>query len=153
MVIIAMMSALVIPKLTGSLGNMNLKTSARKITSTLRVARNLAVSESKTMAVVFDLDARQVSLEYGGTRYGNQTGVSADKEGDSADKETDKKSDTRSLNQFRYTLPEEVSFGKAMLGEKEHLTGRFKIFFYPVGGASGGTFFYEALRKNFFRLT
>ncbi|MFH0731098.1 MAG: GspH/FimT family pseudopilin [Pseudomonadota bacterium] len=144
MVIIALMSALVIPKLAGSLGNINLKTSARKIASTLRMARNLAVSESKPVAVIFDLEARRVSMEYGGNRYGNQAGQAADKD-------TVTENDTR-LNQFRYTLPEEIFFGNAISGEKEHPSGRFKIFFYPTGGASGGKFLLRGPREKFFQI-
>ncbi len=58
LLIIGIMMALVSPRLLGSLTKVNLKTSAQKISSSLRYARSQAVSEQTIYHDVFDFDKK-----------------------------------------------------------------------------------------------
>ena len=56
------MSTLVVPKLVGPLGNLNLKTASQKISASLRYARSQAASEKTTYVALFDFDKNRLVI-------------------------------------------------------------------------------------------
>ena len=126
LVIIALSSALVGPKLVGSMSNLNLRTACKKISASLRWARSQATSESVTYTAVFDFDKNCVSFITG--REESEKDL---EEGPTGDEEGPVKSRS-------YNLPDGVSFEKALSGEEEFDSGVFEMVFFPSGSSSGG---------------
>ncbi len=62
LVIISLISALVGPRFTGTLTNMNLKTAAKKVAAALRYARSQAASEQITYVSVFDFEKKSLTV-------------------------------------------------------------------------------------------
>lgn len=140
MVIIGMMSAMVMPRLAGTLESMSLKTAARKVSSTLRFARSQAVSEGKTLAAVFDFDAQRIFLCY-------KDKIDQGQSGETSDAPIDRK-----LNAYRYDLPTGVTMEKAVLARKVVADNHFEINFYPTGGTSGGSIFLNGQKAITFKI-
>lgn len=140
MMIIGMMSAMVMPRLAGTLESMSLKTAARKISSTLRFARSHAVSEGKTLTAVFDFDAQKISLCY------------KDSINEAQSDETAHTPIDRQLAAYQYALPPGVALEKAMLAPKNDSKNHFQINFYPTGGTSGGQIFLKGQKSVSFKI-
>lgn len=140
MVIIGMMSAMVLPRLTGTLESMGLKTTARKISSILRFARSHAVSEGKTLVTVFDFDAQKIYLRYRDKKNASQSGETKDAPFE------------RKLKSYHYDLPEGVRIEKAVFAKKVVSNDHFQISFYPTGGASGGKIFLKGQKDYTFKI-
>ncbi len=119
MVIISLMSAVVIPRLAGSLNKMNSETAAKKILASLRYARSQAVSERVTYLSVFDFYRNQVVIRKWEAGSGK------------LEEEAE-----NSVSGKIYDLPEGVRLKKAMPGDID--SGLFQIAFYPGGNSSGG---------------
>ena len=62
LMIIGLMSTLVVPKLVGPMGNLNLKTASQKISASLRYARSQAASEKTTYVALFDFDKNRLVI-------------------------------------------------------------------------------------------
>lgn len=134
LLIIGLMTALVTPRLIGSWTKMNLKSSAQKISSSLRYARSLAVSEQITYHAVFDLEKNGLFIK-AEKPLNNQDNYLTD-ENDSTETDNSKTEKPRSESYF---LPDGVNIEKVMIGEDEIDSGEFDIAFYPAGKSSGGS--------------
>lgn len=133
LLIIGVMTALVTPRLIGSWTKMNLKSSAQKISSSLRYARSLAVSEQITYHAVFDLEKNGLFIKAEKPKYNDDNDLQD--ENDST--ETDN-SQTEKPRSESYFLPDGVHIEKVMIGNDEIDSGEFEIAFYPAGKSSGG---------------
>jgi general secretion pathway protein H len=133
LVIISLMTALVTPRLIGSLTKMNLKTSAQKISSFLRYARSQAVSEQTVYHAVFDFENNSMYIKNEKPPDEQDTYFKAEIES----AETDNSKSGRSGIQS-YIFPEGVVIKKAIIANEEIDSGSFNIIFYPAGSSSGG---------------
>lgn len=113
LLIIALSAAMAIPRLSGALPGIKLKSTARGIAATLRLARSRAVSSGTPQAVVFDLAQHQLFIASGGT--GKMAGEAR-----------------------VYRLPEAIRI-RPVPG-RHHIAGpaRMRILFYSSGSSSGG---------------
>ncbi|MBN1277072.1 MAG: GspH/FimT family pseudopilin [Deltaproteobacteria bacterium] len=131
LVIIALGYAFVGPRIGGSFSNLSLKTASKRISASLRYARNQASSENRTVKVLFDFDNNRMAVSAQG---------SDDKMRDERSEEAD---EDRSGSKI-YSLPDGVSLEKAISVDRETESGIFEIVFFPTGGSSGG----EVVLKN-----
>jgi len=126
LVIVALASALVGPKLVGSMSNLNLRTASKKISASLRWARSQATSESATYTAVFDFDKNRVSV------------VNVQEESEKDPEESPAGDEEDPVKSRSYNLPDGVSLEKALSGEEEFDSGVFEMVFFPSGSSSGG---------------
>lgn len=126
LVIISIMAGFVVPRIAGSMSNMNLRTASKKIAASLRFARSQAISESKTYVALFDLDGNRVMIRSG------LTPAEEDKEKNAV------VGDQVSRQPKYYELPEKVRLEKGISTDGEIDSGLFQIIFFPTGGSSGG---------------
>jgi type II secretion system protein H len=134
LVIISLMMALVTPRLIGSLTKMNLKTSAQKISSSLRYARSQAVSEQTVYHAVFDFENNSIYIKKENPQDDEDTYFKSEIESAETDNSKSKRSGMES-----YILPEGVVIKKAIIANEEIVSDLFTIVFYPVGSSSGGS--------------
>lgn len=134
LLIIGIMMALVSPRLLGSLTKVNLKTSAQKISSSLRYARSQAVSEQTIYHAVFDFEKKGLFINAEKPQDNEDNYFKAEFE--SAETDNTETSEKRTESYF---LPEDVNFEKAMTTNDEIDSGLFDIVFYPAGNSSGGS--------------
>lgn len=128
LVIISILSAFVVPRLFGSLGNTNLNTASKRIAAAMRYARSQAVSESTPVLVVFHLDQGQMTMKSGSSPLpAGLDGLETHEEGPSQQKSG------------IYILPEGVVFERAERGQREWDNGLFAVTFFPNGTCSGGS--------------
>jgi general secretion pathway protein H len=127
LVIVSVVSAFVGPKLAGSLTNMDLRTAAKGIASSLRYARSQAASQSATYLALFDLDKGRLT-------------VGPDEREGIAEADGEKVETAESQAELKhFDLPEGVRIQKAMVADQEALSGLFLFTFFADGGSSGGT--------------
>ena len=126
LVIISLMSALVAPKISGSMMNLKLKTASKKVSAALRYSRSNAVSEKRTYATAFDFDNNRLSI---------LTSPIDDGENDEEPAEDEKESTPIPKV---YDLPEGIRFEKGVVGNEEADSGLFQVLFFPNGSSSGG---------------
>jgi general secretion pathway protein H len=125
LVILSVMTALVVPRLTKSLSRMNLEGTVRRVASALRLARSLAVTEKVTYLALFDMNADSLTV----TSY-QQT----PKEEDSPELEAD-----RAVMPKVYILKDGIHLKEGVALNGESVTdGAFRMAFFPGGGTSGG---------------
>ena len=122
LVIIGLVSAVVVPRLFSTLGNLNLKTAAQQTAATLRYDRSKAVAEKLSRAAVFNLEARSVRC------FSMGVVSSVEKQ----DRIEAAKAD------MTFQMPEGVRIQKAVFGEDVYETGEFTVLFYPNGSSTGG---------------
>jgi len=134
LLIIGIMMALVSPRLLGSLTKVNLKTSAQKISSSLRYARSQAVSEQTIYHAVFDFEKKGLFINAEKPQDNEDNYFKAEFE--SAETDDTEAAENRTKSYF---LPEDVKFEKAMTTNDEIDSGLFDIVFYPAGNSSGGS--------------
>ncbi len=134
LLIIGIMMALVSPRLLGSLTKVNLKTSAQKISSSLRYARSQAVSEQAIYHAVFDFEKKGLFINAEKPQDNEENYFKAEFE--SAETDDTEAGENRTESYF---LPEDVKFEKAMTTNDEIDSGLFDIVFYPAGNSSGGS--------------
>jgi type II secretion system protein H len=132
LLIIGLMMALVTPRLIGSLTKMNLKTTAQKISSSLRYARSQAVTNQIIHYAVFDFEKSRVHIK-AEKPLNDHAYSKAELESAATDNSTDK--DTRVESYF---FPEGVTIKQAIIAKEEMDAGIFTIEFYPSGNSSGG---------------
>lgn len=129
LLIVGVMSAFVVPKLSKPLSNLTLKTATKQIASSLRYARNVAVTESRTIAAFIDLDMQRVYI----------LAEKLENDFESVGYELDpRKRNLRTEILYRYELPLEVRVNEALVNDKKYSKGRVVVLFYPNGGSSGG---------------
>jgi general secretion pathway protein H len=134
LLVIGLIMALVTPRLVGSLTKMNLKTSAQKISSSLRYARSQAVSGQISYHAVFDFEKNGIFIKAEKTQ--------ADEDSYLKDEMEATETDNTKAREYRtevYLLPDGVRIEKAMTPHDEFDSGLFNIEFYPAGNSSGGT--------------
>ena len=126
LVIISLMSALVVPKIAGSMVNLKLKTASKRVSAALRYARSNAVSEKRTYAAAFDFDKNRLSI------------FTSPIDGGENDEEPVEDEEGSASRPRVYDLPEGIRVEKGVAGDEEVDSGLFQIFFFPNGGSSGG---------------
>ncbi|MBF0226090.1 MAG: GspH/FimT family protein [Desulfobacterales bacterium] len=121
LIIIAVSSALVAPRFLSSFSNINLRTAVKKISASLRYARNIAISQKKNIKVVFDLENKKVFISSETTRI-------------FSDIDEMQKNDP----EFRfYSLPDGVSI------KNTNEINFFEVIFFPKGSNTGGEIMLE----------
>jgi type II secretion system protein H len=137
LVIISLMSALIVPRLTGPLGNLDLKTAAQTMAASLRYARSLAAAEKKTYLALFDLDAnRLVILRPDPTTAGLYSGQAAALQQTLA---TEMTAASDAGGGFKaYRPPEGVRLIAGLSRGGTFESGLFPVFFFSSGASSGG---------------
>ncbi len=136
LVIIGMMSAIIAPRLTGSLTGMNLKTASRKVSASLRHARSNATSERLTYISVFDFEKNRLII------------LPCQEESGEIPEECMFDNEESLSRSKIYNLPEGVRFEKAENFQEETDSDYFQIAFYPGGGSSGGQVIVTDERKG-----
>ena len=126
LVIISLMSALIAPKITGTMVNLKLKTASKKVSAALRYARSNAASEKRTYAAAFDLDRNRLSI------------FTAPIDGGENDEEPAEDEKESAPGPKVYDLPEGIRVEKGVAGNEEVDSGLFQILFFPNGSSSGG---------------
>jgi general secretion pathway protein H len=124
LVILSVMTALVVPRLTQSLSRMNVESTARRVASVLRLARSLAVSEKVPYGAVFDMNVDTLTVvSYQRTMEGEE----------SPESEADHRVPPRI-----YTLTDGVHLREGVtLNGETVTTGIFQMAFFPGGGSRG----------------
>lgn len=127
LIIISMVSALVAPKLAGSLSSLNFKTTAKRLSASLRYARSQATSEKITYCALLQIHENRLFI-IADTPELTETlhEIVSDEEQQIA------------RASFVYELPSEIKIEKAVSAAGEVASGLFSIFFFPSGGSSGG---------------
>jgi general secretion pathway protein H len=129
-VIITLMSALVAPRMFGSLTHMNLKTEAKRIAAAMRYARSQAVAEQVPYAALFDVAANRLTV----ARVEPQTGSSPES-GEAAEGGDENEGRPKPLV---YSLPEGITLQKSEAGSDLFPGDELRIEFFPDGNSSGG---------------
>ena len=127
LVVISLMTAMVIPRLSGYLSGLELKTAAKHTAALLRYARNKAATEKVVVSSVLDLANRQFIV------YRWPGFEAADGKRPQDEQEAPRRFDTR------YSLPEGIDF---LVDEKNATASpdsTATILFFPNGSCSGGT--------------
>lgn len=122
LVLISIATALVAPRLTAPLGNLQVKTATKKIAGLLRYARSLAAGEKTDRVCVFDFETQTVTMA-----------LAPDETAEAG--ETPPASGRRDVV---YALPKGVRLEQAVAGGTAVDSGVFPMFFYANGSSSGG---------------
>ena len=134
LVIISVFSALLGPKVGGTLVNMGLLTATKKVAASLRYARSRAITESMPYVAMLDLNENRLTIGP------EEKVVTGDAQPDSEEKKPDKK---------LYILPSGVRFKDAVMFDGSESDSRFfAVVFMPSGCSSGGTVFLENRRER-----
>ena len=120
-VIITVMSALVAPRMFGSMAHMTLKTSAKRVAAGLRYARSRAVAEQVTYAAFFDLEKNALRVS----------------DADGADEAADG-NDAREPSAQVYYLPAGIAVSMSEAFAEQRGDDARQIEFYADGNSSGG---------------
>jgi prepilin-type N-terminal cleavage/methylation domain-containing protein len=137
LVIISIMSALVVPRLLGPMGNLDLKTASKKISASLRYARSQAASEKSTYLALFDLDKNTLFIVNLPLTTGDFSRINLESIEKRLTGQPDNEQEmVRGLK--TYKLPDGIRLAKGVSREGEVNSGIFQVFFFPSGGSSGG---------------
>ncbi len=128
LIIVGLVSALVAPRLTGPMANLNLKTTAKNVCATLRYARNRAASEKVACTTIFDFEDHRLLVE---------TGNIKDTEGDMGDSMPVDEGD-RHVDFKVYDFPDGINLEYAVISGEKIDSGRFEVVFLPNGSSTGG---------------
>jgi general secretion pathway protein H len=134
--IVGLMSILVVPKLVGPLGDLNLRTASQKISAALRYARSQAASEKATYVALFDFEKNRLVVVNSPTPSPGERGVpgkNREAPGGALDSDTERPGGLKT-----YVLPGGIKLTKGVSREGEGSSGIFRVFFFPSGGSSGG---------------
>ncbi len=139
LMIVGLMSILVVPKLAGPLGDLDLKTAAQKISASLRYARSQAAAEKATYTALFDFDKNRLvviapipSPAKGGVPASDREAANR-RAGEPPEEERGLQGGGRA-----YRLPDGVKLAKGVSREGDVHSGLFRVSFFPSGGSSGG---------------
>jgi len=142
MVIISLITAMIVPRMGGTLNKLNLKTAAKKVAASLRYARSRAASEKEVYVAFFNFELNQLEIKIErkfSYSFEDSDNFEKDDTGTlSSDNEEFYKIEQKKIKPKIYILSEGVFFEKAKSLKGEEETGLFKIFFYPGGNCSGG---------------
>lgn len=137
LVIISLMTALILPRMGGSFTTIQLKSTAKKIASMLRYARNLSISEHVSTRALCEFEEGKIQLfvqRRGAHANSFPSNVTRGSEASRADIEDEEE---HGLVQ-RFRLPKGVWFEKAVTLKGVETTDGFEFLFYPAGNSSGG---------------
>lgn len=148
LIIIGMITAMVVPRLIGSITRLDLTKTAKNISSALRHARSQAVSEQITYYAVFDFEKNKCFIN--AEKPGDDERVYPSNESATGGTQDAPVSET-SMVKF-YALPESVKIEKAVRSDKETDSGLFSIEFYPAGNSSGGSVIFINEKERRFKL-
>ena len=137
LIIISLSAALVSPYLTRFSTNLEVKTSAQRVSGILRYCRNEAVQKGKTQQIIFDAAAREIRLE---------PVIDPDEEGKEGEKKEEKTPGKK------YTLPEGIQIHDLKIPPAQFSSELPAIEFYPNGGSNGGSFLLERENQKGYRI-
>lgn len=126
LIIISLVSALVAPKLAGSLSSLNFKTTVKRVSSSLRYARSQATSEKITYGALLHMDKNRLLIIADSPLHTESLQEIIDDD------------EQMARASFVYDLPSEIKIEKAVSADGEVTSGFFSILFFPSGGSSGG---------------
>lgn len=132
LIIIGIASALVVPRLVGGMGSLDVKAASGKVAASLRYARSQAVSQKVQYTAVFDLEHNRLTI------MSSHEGTDEKEERDARREE-----EPAGMQEKTYHLPERVFFERVPVGDEyvkdeEIDAGILRIVFYPSGGSDGG---------------
>jgi len=129
LILLSVATALVVPRLAGSLGRMNAESSARRISSALRFARSHAVTEKIPYLAIFDMDTNMLSV----------MAYPMPDETDPDDADSDNAEIGGPQGPRVYILSDGVRLRECVPLDGETVTtGAFVMGFFPGGGTTGG---------------
>ena len=135
--IIGIMSALTLPRLTGPMKNLDLKTAAKKVSASLRYARSRAATEKVVYVALVDFDNNRLVIAdtpLAMTDFFVNDRITIEKTLSSRlDREGDRPDGIKT-----YQPPEGVRFEKGRSRERTITAGFFPVYFFPTGASSGG---------------
>lgn len=140
LIIISLVSAMVVPKLVGSLASLNIQTAAKRMASSLRYAREQAVSEKTTCVALFDIDEHRLLI------FSNQDKLDETSPDLSSEAEVSK---TRLV----YELPTDITVEKIESSSGDVESEPFRIYFFPNGSSTGGKITLRNERRKRFQIT
>jgi general secretion pathway protein H len=140
LVIIGLISAVVLPRVGGNLGALKLKSDARKVAAALRYARSQAVSENRTIRVLFKPKDGQMIL----------TANSSTSDGDYPWHRSEAEKEMEVL--YRLNLSEAGIIDGADLLNQSGSDDPSELIFYPGGGSSGGTVLLGSISQKRYKL-
>jgi general secretion pathway protein H len=135
LVLIGLSIALVTPSLSRFSKQVELKTSAKKVSGILRFFRNESVQKGRVFQVLFDPDLRMVRVRA--------------LEGDSPVKEG---KEELKIQEKRYVLPSGIQLGEVQIPSPEFPSDLPTIEFYPNGSSNGGTIVLEMQDRKGYRI-
>jgi general secretion pathway protein H len=139
--IVGLISALAMPRLSASLPGVKLKSAARAVAASLRYARSRAVHESMPYIAVFDLNRNFLAVE------------PVETPPDAADTDGIRKILNLSELQRVYEFPEGIELEVL----SDHAAGAdpdvFAVFFFPRGDSTGAEIALRNLRRRQFKIT
>lgn len=140
LILIGLVTALVTPRLGGSLSSVQVKTTVNKLSAMLRYARNITVTDQKTRVVSFDRATNRIVLELA-------------KSPDNADDLAGNQEPEKSYERKVFQLPEGINIEKTLdyRGELED-DKKFKLYFYAAGNSSGGEIVLKGKRKSLYHV-
>lgn len=126
LVLISVVTALVAPRFSAPLGNLQLKTAVKKIAGSLRYARSLAAGEKISRVCLFDFENQIVTI--------NSAPAQTEPEQNAGDENAAPPNSRR----ITYALPKGVALKHAYAGDAMVDSGVFQLVFYANGSSSGG---------------
>jgi general secretion pathway protein H len=134
LVLLSVATALVVPRLAGSLGRMNAESTARRISSALRFARSYAITEKIPYLAIFDMDTNMLSVM--ACQMPDKTDSD---EADPDDANPDNAEIGGPQGPRVYVLSDGIRFKEGVPLDGETVTtGAFVMGFFPGGGTTGG---------------
>lgn len=139
LVLLSVATALVVPRLAGSLGRMNTESTARRISSALRFARSHAITEKIPYLAIFDMDNNMLSvMAYPMPDETDSDDVDPDN-ADPNDADPDNAGIGGPQGSKVYLFSEGIHLREGVPLDGETMTtGAFVMGFFPGGGTTGG---------------
>lgn len=139
--IIGLISALVLPRMSASLPGVQLKSSAKAVAASLRYARSQAVFESIPYMAIFDNSQKLLAVE------------PVDKPIEAAEADSLRAVRDASTLEKVYQFPAEVEFAVSTESNAKEERDPFPIFFFPRGDSTGGTIVLKNARQKQYTIT
>ncbi len=137
LVIMSLSVALVTPYLARFSTNLEVKTSAQRVSGMMRHCRNEAVQRGKAQQILFDTAAREILI---------QEVVEPSEEGKGVEQKEEK------TPAKKYTLPEGIQIHDLKVPPAQFSSELPAIEFYPNGGSNGGSFLLERENQKGYRI-
>jgi len=123
LVLIALITSLVGPRLINPLNRRNIESTARQIAAILRYARSGAVTEKVPYRAIFNMDTDQLAIEQYRTEEEAPSNLATNPE----------------LESGIYNFAPGIRLDKGILLDGQTVdAGVFEMMFFPMGGTSGG---------------